>query len=162
MKGFFWHLHVVSTANLWTWRRVPGRNHKIDPWWQRVRGGQGSCLSPIAFCYLRTNLLTAAVRVLGDDWWLGAKLIDRKVSSKRPKTHKEVSRGVIMNRFSCLTPGLDWTRLFMSLTAGAGTRCMSLLPDSPTLGVPEEKLERRPCIRNTQRKRRKESQTTRD
>jgi len=36
-------------------------------------------------------------------------------------------------RFSCLTPGLDWTRLFMSLTAGAGTRCMSLLPDSPTL-----------------------------
>jgi hypothetical protein len=25
MKGFFWHLHVVSTANLWTWRRVPGR-----------------------------------------------------------------------------------------------------------------------------------------
>tara|TARA_B100000795_G_scaffold221896_1_gene176675 strand:+ start:234 stop:494 length:261 start_codon:yes stop_codon:yes gene_type:complete len=23
MKGFFWHLHVVSTANLWTWRRVP-------------------------------------------------------------------------------------------------------------------------------------------
>ena len=26
-----------------------------------------------------------------------------------------------------LTPGLDNTRLFMSLTAGAGTRCMSLL-----------------------------------
>ena len=25
---------------------------------------------------------------------------------------------------SCLQPGLDWTRLFMSLTAGAGTRCM--------------------------------------
>ena len=40
---------------------------------------------------------------------------------------------VFCNRFSCLTPGLDWTRLFMSLTAGAGTRCMSLLPDSPTL-----------------------------
>ena len=37
------------------------------------------------------------------------------------------------NRFSCLKPGLDWTRLFMSLTAGAGTRCMSLLPDSPSL-----------------------------
>ena len=34
---------------------------------------------------------------------------------------------------SCLTPGLDWTRLFMSLTAGAGTRCMSLLPTSPHL-----------------------------
>jgi hypothetical protein len=34
---------------------------------------------------------------------------------------------------SCLKPGLDWTRLFMSLTAGAGTRCMSLLRDSPTL-----------------------------
>jgi hypothetical protein len=38
---------------------------------------------------------------------------------------------------------------------------MSLLPDSPTLGVPEEKLERRPCIRNTQRKRRKESKRKR-
>ena len=29
-----------------------------------------------------------------------------------------------------LTPGLDNTRLFMSLTAGAGTRCMSLLSSS--------------------------------
>ena len=35
-----------------------------------------------------------------------------------------------------LMPGLDWTRLFMSLTAGAGTRCMSLLRDSPTLCSP--------------------------
>ena len=33
-----------------------------------------------------------------------------------------------------LTPGLDNTRLFMSLTAGAGTRCMSLLSSSPSLG----------------------------
>merc|ERR1711879_735421 len=32
---------------------------------------------------------------------------------------------------SHLQPGLDWTRLFMSLTAGAGTRCMSLLLTSP-------------------------------
>ena len=40
------------------------------------------------------------------------------------------------NRFSCLQPGLDWTRLFMSLTAGAGTRCMSLLPTSPNHLVP--------------------------
>jgi len=30
-------------------------------------------------------------------------------------------------------PGLDNTRLFMSLTAGAGTRCMSLLSSSPSL-----------------------------
>ena len=30
-------------------------------------------------------------------------------------------------------PGLDNTRLFMSLTAGAGTRCMSLLSSSPNL-----------------------------
>ena len=46
-------------------------------------------------------------------------------------------------RFSCLTPGLDWTRLFMSLTAVAGTRCMSLLPDSPTLfyGPKDNKIE---------------------
>ena len=32
-----------------------------------------------------------------------------------------------------LTPGLDNTRLYMSLTAGAGTRCMSLLSSSPSL-----------------------------
>jgi len=32
-----------------------------------------------------------------------------------------------------LRPGLDNTRLFISLTAGAGTRCMSLLPSSPSL-----------------------------
>jgi hypothetical protein len=30
-------------------------------------------------------------------------------------------------------PGLDNTRLFMSFTAGAGTRCMSLLSSSPIL-----------------------------
>ena len=30
-------------------------------------------------------------------------------------------------------PGLDNTRLFMRLTAGAGTRCMSLLSSSPNL-----------------------------
>ena len=32
-----------------------------------------------------------------------------------------------------LTPGLDNTRLFISLTAGAGTRCMSLLSSPPSL-----------------------------
>ena len=32
-----------------------------------------------------------------------------------------------------MTPGLDYTRLFISLTAGAGTRCMSLLSSSPSL-----------------------------
>ena len=32
-----------------------------------------------------------------------------------------------------LMPGLDNTRLFMSLTAGAGTRCMSLLSSPPSL-----------------------------
>ena len=31
------------------------------------------------------------------------------------------------------TPGLDNTRLFISFTAGAGTRCMSLLSSSPSL-----------------------------
>ncbi len=39
---------------------------------------------------------------------------------------KRIAGKCLRNRFSCLTPGLDWTRLFMSLTAGAGTRCMSL------------------------------------
>jgi hypothetical protein len=32
-----------------------------------------------------------------------------------------------------LTTGLDNTRLFMSLTAGAGTRCMCILSSSPSL-----------------------------
>jgi hypothetical protein len=32
-----------------------------------------------------------------------------------------------------LTPGLDNTRLFISLTAGAGTRCISLLSSPPSL-----------------------------
>ena len=32
-----------------------------------------------------------------------------------------------------LTPGLDNTRLFISLTAAAGTRCMSLLSSPPSL-----------------------------
>ena len=32
-----------------------------------------------------------------------------------------------------VTPGLDNTRLFIGLTAGAGTRCMSLLSSSPSL-----------------------------
>ena len=44
-----------------------------------------------------------------------------------------VSVGEFITCISCLTPGLDWTRLFMSLTAGAGTRCMSLLSSSPSL-----------------------------
>ena len=35
--------------------------------------------------------------------------------------------------YRLLTPGLDNTCLFMSLTAGAGTRCMSLLSSSPNL-----------------------------
>jgi len=33
------------------------------------------------------------------------------------------------------TPGLDNTRLFISFTAGAGTRCMSLLSSSPSLST---------------------------
>ena len=41
--------------------------------------------------------------------------------------------------YPMITPGLDWTRLFMSLTAGAGTRCMSLLPQSPTLWLDRKK-----------------------
>ena len=35
--------------------------------------------------------------------------------------------------FKLLTPGLDNTRLFMSLTAGAGTRSIGLLSSSPSL-----------------------------
>ena len=49
-------------------------------------------------------------------------------SVQHPARLKTISSSSL---FSCLQPGLDWTRLFMSLTAGAGTRCMSLLPTSP-------------------------------
>ena len=46
---------------------------------------------------------------------------------------------------SLLTPGLDYTRLFISLTAAAGTICMSLLPSSPSLSsqAPGERAWRR-------------------
>ena len=37
-----------------------------------------------------------------------------------------------------LRPGLDNTRLFFGLTAGAGTRCMTLLSSSPSLTVNEQ------------------------
>ena len=52
---------------------------------------------------------------------------------------------------SKLMSGLDNTRLFMSLTAGAGTRCMSLLSSSPSLflhicGLAEKRKRRRECI----------------
>jgi len=53
----------------------------------------------------------------------------------------------LRNRFSCLAPGLDWTRLFMSLTAGAGTRCMSLLRESPTLWLEEDVHRSSPAVR---------------
>ena len=38
----------------------------------------------------------------------------------------------IVKASTLLRPGLDNTRLFMSFTAGAGTRCMSLLSSSPS------------------------------
>jgi len=40
-------------------------------------------------------------------------------------------------------PGLDLTRLFMRLTAGAGTRCLSLLSSSPSLGPATNSGKRR-------------------
>ena len=48
-----------------------------------------------------------------------------------------------------LTPGLDNTRLYMSLTAGAGTRCMSLLSSSPSLWDLVDEEEKRSCNRVT-------------
>ena len=66
---------------------------------------------------------------------------NRKTLEREKETHEDIeSRPTtrettfgFLELFCCLTPGLDWTRLFMSLTAGAGTRCMSLLPTSPIL-----------------------------
>ena len=55
-----------------------------------------------------------------------------KTVSQRQDTHKqELEERYVSYRL--LTPGLDNTCLFMSLTAGAGTRCMSLLSPSPNL-----------------------------
>jgi hypothetical protein len=42
---------------------------------------------------------------------------------------RDKNRLVVGNRFSCLAPGLDWTRLFMSLTAGALPREESMAGD---------------------------------
>ena len=47
------------------------------------------------------------------------------------KTRKDQAK--MRMTYRLLTPGLDNTCLFMSLTAGAGTRCMSLLSSSPNL-----------------------------
>ena len=55
------------------------------------------------------------------------------LSTLHGKGNEMLIEDVSIRNFSCLQPGLDWTRLFMSLTAGAGTRCMSLLPTSPNL-----------------------------
>ena len=49
------------------------------------------------------------------------------------KIWKRWARGQELCAYDLLTPGLDNTRLFLSLTAGAGTRCMSLLSSSPNL-----------------------------
>ena len=64
--------------------------------------------------------------------------------SPQGKTHRKTSDrpGLTVGSWNpgpeaqeLLMPGLDNTRLFMSFTAGAGTRCMSLLSSSPSLWV---------------------------
>ena len=49
-----------------------------------------------------------------------------RFQASKHATHdsRRVQTRLSSSLFSCLQPGLDWTRLFMSLTAGAGTRCM--------------------------------------
>ena len=55
-------------------------------------------------------------------------IIMASIRPSQRRLTKDVSRQAeTTNRFSCLKPGLDWTRLFMSLTAGAGTRCSRVL-----------------------------------
>ena len=92
----------------------------------------------------RSNFLPSAVRpnqMLSKNLtiWLegNCHLAKRRVQSYLAQAWDNKLRidsgSFVGNRFYCLKPGLDWTRLFMSLTAGAGTRCMSLLPDSPSL-----------------------------
>ena len=49
------------------------------------------------------------------------------------KLFPESQASVSSSRRVLMTPGLDYTQLFISLTAGAGTRCMSLLSSSPSL-----------------------------
>ena len=43
-----------------------------------------------------------------------------------PRDYPDVTKDMLM-------PGLDSTRLFFGLTAGAGTRCMTLLSSPPSL-----------------------------
>ena len=51
-----------------------------------------------------------------------------------------------------LTPGLDNTRLFISLTAGAGTRCMSLLSSPPSLWALQQMNDRNPLPKREKRR----------
>ena len=53
---------------------------------------------------------------------------------ENPVTSVQLSDQANGEDIKLLRPGLDKTRLFISLTAGAGTRCMSLLSSSPILG----------------------------
>ena len=64
-------------------------------------------------------------RQVDDDWSLSGSL-ERIMTSRQAVKEKEKD-------IKLFRPGLDNTRLFISLTAGAGTRCMSLLSSSPIL-----------------------------
>ena len=63
------------------------------------------------------------------------ELKEKRLKHKMKNQAKKWTRLYQINTcwsYRLLTPGLDNTCLFMSLTAGAGTRCMSLLSSSLT------------------------------
>ena len=64
-------------------------------------------------------------------WNLFHIVLKPSTTYKIIKTRKDQAK--MRMTYRLLTPGLDNTCLFMSLTAGAGTRCMSLLSSSPNL-----------------------------
>ena len=93
-------------------------------------------------CYPRRSNVGPGERFLRAQGWvmkLCSLVLESHANEKlrfqasKHATHdsRRVQTRLSSSLFSCLQPGLDWTRLFMSLTAGAGTRCMSLLPTSP-------------------------------
>ena len=90
-------------------------------------------------CYPRRSNVGPGERFLRAQGWvmkLCSLVLESHANEKlrfqasKHATHdsRRVQTRLSSSLFSCLQPGLDWTRLFMSLTAGAGTRCMSLLP----------------------------------
>ena len=67
---------------------------------------------------------------------------NKEIRNNKEKNTYEKPRGK-RRTSTFLTPGLDNTRLFISFTAGAGTRCMSPLSPPPSQRYPPPAIKNR-------------------